>query len=112
MLISIHAARVGCDGETVINLPCRTAISIHAARVGCDLNDDEQARYEIISIHAAQEGCDKTPVSPRVMAILISIHAAQEGCDIYCLTCLMYRKKFQSTQPKRAATQRLKWVKE
>ena len=35
--------------------------------------------------------------------IIISIHAAQEGCD----SRLMYRKnssKFQSTQPKRAAT--------
>ena len=79
-----------------------------------------------ISIHAAQEGCDKeelfakvrdgnfNPRSPRGLRLFdenyfkamfgISIHAAQEGCDgLYSITCTASRR-FQSTQPKRAAT--------
>ena len=34
----------------------------------------------------------------------ISIHAAQEGCDCSCSEHVLPAKKFQSTQPKRAAT--------
>ena len=34
----------------------------------------------------------------------ISIHAAQEGCDIPSLPFQIKQKRFQSTQPKRAAT--------
>ena len=35
---------------------------------------------------------------------IISIHAAQEGCDRRCLVLVRLTVKFQSTQPKRAAT--------
>ena len=81
-VISIHAARVGCDnlpyhnylacGEFQSTQPEWAAtfalytqglernISIHAARVGCDdgkkIDLDEAAA---ISIHAARVGCDK-----------------------------------------------------
>ena len=34
----------------------------------------------------------------------ISIHAAQEGCDLISLILMLSLRKFQSTQPKRAAT--------
>ena len=56
-----------------------------------------------ISIHAAQEGCDMVFLL-LMMTVLISIHAAQEGCDKTPQANLAAFGLFQSTQPKRAAT--------
>ena len=56
-----------------------------------------------ISIHAAQEGCDSNARQKRFVSN-ISIHAAQEGCDHISTSTICYNFKFQSTQPKRAAT--------
>ena len=81
----------------------------------------------VISIHAAQEGCDYIAALDDYIAAKISIHAAQEGCDavagqlpdriknfnprsprglrrLYWLYCFYVKILFQSTQPKRAAT--------
>ena len=62
-VISIHAARVGCDCPTC-NRILKVSISIHAARVGCD--PSFLKIYDIIlliSIHAARVGCDCLPVA-------------------------------------------------
>ena len=40
--------------------------------------------------------------------MVISIHAAQEGCDYYAQNIITCFARFQSTQPKRAATKTLK----
>ena len=148
MRISIHAARVGCDGEW-IDLPCDKTISIHAAQEGCDkiwfygtqliINFNPRSPRGLrltltsgngsggaISIHAAQEGCDADAQQRLNAALEISIHAAQEGCDqawppfsapgpisihaalegcdASCMPCSLFHARFQSTQPKRAAT--------
>ena len=63
----------------------------------------------MISIHAAQEGCDRVQKWYSEEPRTISIHAAQEGCDfMLCVTVIAGRERFQSTQPKRAATKLLK----
>ena len=63
----------------------------------------------VISIHAAQEGCDLMAKTADLPARKISIHAAQEGCDPRGLRPRSRliggpANRFQSTQPKRAAT--------
>ena len=78
-------------------------ISIHAAQEGCDEKDAKDGTPDEISIHAAQEGCDQRK-SVNLFGTIISIHAAQEGCDgTFCFQ-FCYFFLFQSTQPKRAAT--------
>ena len=59
-LISIHAARVGCDSAARKEYQDWKLISIHAARVGCDERDARGGTRYIISIHAARVGCDGT----------------------------------------------------
>ena len=80
-MISIHAARVGCDGAAKHAGQCSLKISIHAARVGCDLSGNLLQLYENISIHAARVGCDSCPKNLYFASI-----------------------SFQSTQPEWAAT--------
>ncbi len=88
LIISIHAARVGCDQTLQPIAYTIDFISIHAARVGCD-------RFKIapclsgynISIHAARVGCDYYKAVNND-CILISIHAARVGCD-KCLPCFL-----------------------
>ena len=103
IIISIHAARMGCDWHTLQYLCCNQSISIHAARMGCDAEPAPAAPATPISIHAARMGCDIklpgrkgaeayfNPRSPnglrpnvinhyRAYAV-ISIHAARMGCD-------------------------------
>ena len=63
-----------------------------------------KAARDAISIHAAQEGCDNCRLHCWRRILIISIHAAQEGCDKFCPDSLRCAKRFQSTQPKRAAT--------
>ena len=41
---------------------------------------------------------------------MISIHAAQEGCDKFQNGFHKFHKVFQSTQPKRAATELAQWA--
>ena len=102
-------------------------ISIHAARVGCDFILRCAVRFINISIHAARVGCDKlalsqkfarannfNPRSPsglRLQTLLflpisdnISIHAARVGCDGTCAQHANSSFRFQSTQPEWAAT--------
>ena len=59
-VISIHAARMGCDKEWLAGLAINI-ISIHAARMGCDsLFVKVISSISGISIHAARMGCDMT----------------------------------------------------
>ena len=57
-----------------------------------------------VSIHAAQAGCDRLRVHHCLYNQSVSIHAAQAGCDHKVLIPTITIKKFQFTQPKRAAT--------
>ena len=61
LMISIHAARVGCDVWYENYLHKMLQISIHAARVGCDSEAAAYAKSIKISIHAARVGCDANP---------------------------------------------------
>ena len=126
LVISIHAARVGCDnivafrckGDSIFqstqpewaatNYPVKTisryAISIHAARVGCD----EQAQQHPVATQ------DFNPRSPSGLrpdgntygfdCANISIHAARVGCDRTLRIISITLRTFQSTQPEWAAT--------
>ena len=100
--ISIHAAQEGCDHRQY-RVFCRFPISIHAAQEGCDLCRLPIRGEFSISIHAAQEGCDKrgdgasatgSDFNPRSPRGLRPCRAAQFVAGFI----------FQSTQPKRAAT--------
>ena len=127
--ISIHAAQEGCDNKYFCHSSVHLSISIHAAQEGCDCGGENAVMHLFeISIHAAQEGCDDTlagkracrsnfnPRSPRGLRRkkgsrfncplnVISIHAAQEGCDrVATVKIIADVVRFQSTQPKRAAT--------
>ena len=129
--ISIHAAQEGCDcacrikptatlwyfnprsprglrPPMYVRFVWRNNISIHAAQEGCDCESFRHCQKPsgLISIHAAQEGCDCVRHKDfRLVPCHISIHAAQEGCDCgFVAVCSVIFQKFQSTQPKRAAT--------
>ena len=56
-----------------------------------------------ISIHAAHAGSDIGD-SAAALGMGISIHAARVGSDLFLLQVYLHCKKFQSTQPMRAAT--------
>ena len=96
---------MGCDGQFNFITVNRQVISIHAARVGCDYTvlpsttspdadfnprspsglrpqpyPRHSIRWRIISIHAAGVGCDEAK-KRRAAKIAISIHAARVGCD-------------------------------
>ena len=100
---SIHAARMGCDKNGILNCPWRI-ISIHAARMGCDHERHFRAdrRYRHFNPRSPnglrqppmgrlERGADFNPRSPnglrQSMPLLtsayspISIHAARMGCD-------------------------------
>ena len=117
----------GLRQNAIKRTPRRLDISIHAAQEGCDLLPNKKAptikvfqstqpkraatakfkplaRRRSISIHAAQEGCDTGTFTSKSLNMSISIHAAQEGCDKSLRLMLKVAFKFQSTQPKRAAT--------
>ena len=101
--ISIHAAQEGCDHNFahLITLPKAfqsTQPKRAATKPRCIIGN-----HQNISIHAAQEGCDRINIQKR-MTHAISIHAAQEGCDMKRYKTIRMKLKFQSTQPKRAAT--------
>ena len=103
--ISIHAARVGCDFDGLIKYWEDECISIHAARVGCDMYLFRvTCGWVGISIHAARVGCDARTVACPKQAVVISIHAARVGCDIISTLQRRGFLIFQSTQPEWAAT--------
>ena len=79
------------------------AISIHAAREGGDKSEMERLILDAISIHAAREGGDFLDVLD-ILFRQISIHAAREGGDAITQLPRIYRSKFQSTPPVKAAT--------
>ena len=106
IIISIHAAQEGCDNNYVFVDVDGKIISIHAAQEGCD-------HYVYVKAFPRQYFNPRSPRGLRQMYDLtvphdkfISIHAAQEGCDRFFVKQQGHRCKFQSTQPKRAATGR------
>ena len=120
--ISIHAARVGC-GQGRRNCPTCGHISIHAARVGCDQGRRNCPTCGHISIHAARVGCDIplhqlaknfNPRSPRglrqaaqmlqTLLVLDFNPRSPRGLRLIVQTFDELWTIFQSTQPKRAAT--------
>ena len=124
-LISIHAAQEGCDQKRQRRYAGNDYFNPRSPRGLRRWLTAENVFARIISIHAAQEGCD-FDAAPFNIDYIISIHAAQEGCDGKCLkTCPLLKdfnprsprglrltakrrhiklRRFQSTQPKRAAT--------
>ncbi len=78
-------------------------ISIHAARVGCDIaiGRGTFATYNF----NPRSPSGLRPVPPiKLPAIAISIHAARVGCDCSAFSRVILRPIFQSTQPEWAAT--------
>ena len=82
MLISIHAAQEGCDQQVPADADFDMAISIHAAQEGCD--DDPSPAWNTSRYF--------NPRSPRGLRQAVVGFLGTEP------------RKFQSTQPKRAAT--------
>ena len=80
-LISIHAARVGCDCDVGMEFP-EVYISIHAARVGCDSFCRTIDRITVYFNPRSPSGLRQcNPCRPFRPAVRISIHAARVGCD-------------------------------
>ena len=100
--ISIHAARVGCDGRLFTASKPRY-ISIHAARVGCDINRLASILYQDISIHAARVGCDNLQFHRRLNHRHFNPRSPS-GLRPSSGVVPNQVLPFQSTQPKRAAT--------
>ena len=86
-----------------------TGISIHAARVGCDdKTAAEILNLRRISIHAAQEGCDG--ILPPIFIIGGLFQSTQpKRAATNVAQLLAFTKKFQSTQPEWAATNALSY---
>ena len=102
--ISIHAARVGCDGASgLVPAPAQN-ISIHAARVGCDVAVwNGSAWVETISIHAARVGCDVERVE--VSGKYYNFNPrSPSGLRPHKFSFSSKVNTFQSTQPEWAAT--------
>ena len=92
--------------DSYVDYPLFGFISIHAARVGCDGEKHNTYNYGDISIHAARVGCDQH-YNELIDSIRISIHAARVGCDQNGKPTLYFDREFQSTQPEWAATDTL-----
>ena len=122
---STQPKRAATNGMRYVIVSVR--ISIHAAQEGCDIRARTANRELLnISIHAAQEGCDRkkqhnqpvplyfNPRSPRGLRQMCIYSAVVTRGDFnprsprgLRLSASAYRNgshKFQSTQPKRAAT--------
>ena len=94
---------MGCDyDDTGYALP--PMISIHAARVGCDIvRNVAKARGMDISIHAARVGCDVHRFPVCQLHTKFQSTQPEWAATVHCTTCAAVLT-FQSTQPERAAT--------
>ena len=127
IIISIHAARVGCDFLLLCLLAFRllfqstqpewAATAARLTKTPNSLNFNPRSPsglrppayyslrlYKIISIHAARVGCDSNSYSFILSTSDISIHAARVGCDLLFASGSAVLTRFQSTQPEWAAT--------
>ena len=104
LIVSIHAPRAGCDGETGAR-GATGAVSIHAPRAGCDPLRIVRVLLSDVSIHAPRAGCD----------VLVCKKASQCGCFNSRTPCgvrldiihvLTTNTQFQFTHPVRGATQK------
>ena len=85
LIISIHAARVGCD---IAFMECRQPINDFNPRSPSGLRPGVYIFNRIltdISIHAARVGCDGDTLDGICIRLAISIHAARVGCDLHRL---------------------------
>ena len=102
-IISIHAARVGCDSNYIFILSRRKEFQSTQPEWAATWFARDFCKPIYISIHAARVGCD-VAFCANWWATGISIHAARVGCDSNYIFILSRRKEFQSTQPEWAAT--------
>ena len=101
--ISIHAAREGGDVTAWRGLGETCAFQSTPPVKAATAQHEVFAELVAISIHAAREGGDQH-IHPTRMLTCISIHAAREGGDAITQLPRIYRSKFQSTPPVKAAT--------
>ncbi len=120
--ISIHAARMGCDGV----LQCDTIFhkdfnprSPNGLRRAGKMSENLPAIYfnprspnglrhifpcnryaqTVISIHAARMGCDHSRLLPFFLISSISIHAARMGCDLQTGCSIQHVADFNPRSP-------------
>ena len=94
---------MGCD-KRAQKLVSILLISIHAARVGCDKLSKNMV-FEMAIFQSTQPEWAATKRCTGIEPVfVISIHAARVGCDIAPENILIKVRKFQSTQPEWAAT--------
>ena len=126
VVISIHASPKGSDNELSYlihakdgfqsTLPRREAtggatpapypqtISIHASPKGSDEVHEPAVLLHVISIHASPKGSDER-VAGHLVVERISIHASPKGSDRANRSPPTTNDAFQSTLPRREATQ-------
>ena len=80
-LISIHAARMGCDRITLGEGGKVTIFQSTQPEWAATPRKQQGHVLLRISIHAARMGCDGAGDAVEAVAQLISIHAARMGCD-------------------------------
>ncbi|VEJ03864.1 Uncharacterised protein [Porphyromonas cangingivalis] len=125
-LVSIHAARMGCDSCLISLAKCQKRFNSRSPD-GLRPHRSKTSRasslfqftqpgwaatlfgeycirdVEVVSIHAARMGCD-----PHRLTLIflrdVSIHAARMGCDSDLSETAIAELKFQFTQPGWAAT--------
>ena len=80
-------------------------ISIHAARVGCDIFLSIFFTALIYYFNPrSPSGLRPTLILLYPLSYIISIHAARVGCDLSKRRVMHFMQSFQSTQPEWAAT--------
>ena len=89
-IISIHAARVGCDRFPVACIYGKCLISIHAARVGCDCVASCMSTSGFIFQSTQPEWAATASDWHSLANTKISIHAARVGCDSIRINCNYY----------------------
>ena len=102
--ISIHAPRVGRDGNIVIT--CAAVVTFQSTRPvwGATVGDVNGFHALDISIHAPRVGRDHVDGDGSGGAKVISIHAPRVGRDPMRLMRPLMRLLFQSTRPVWGAT--------
>ena len=102
--ISIHAPRVGCDGELVLVPQFLTGISIHAPRVGCD-NSGSSTVPESTAFQSTHPVWGATPeVGPLPVVPLFQSTHPVWGATVGTPELAVYSLIFQSTHPVWGAT--------
>ncbi len=104
LVISIHTALAGCDGQPQFGQADALSISIHTALAGCDtfplaISESDSRFQSTQPSQAVTRRFDTWFIPPG-----ISIHTALAGCDAMCCAHHRPTTTFQSTQPSQAVT--------